>query len=194
MDLITRILSLTLSPALYSQYRYTNLDSELRIQVPDPSKWCTVVAPGALVLTSDGKFAFTKRPIDAHLSPGRIDMPCGHPSGLTPTQESLPAAIELIVQKEIGEVNVLSMKPLILIFEEPKSAYDLIYVVIVKETSRELLALGKVETMIDNSPEAIAKFLNHENNVSRPVHYSLTYFGRKQYGEEWFLQFCRDKN
>src|SRR3989344_9455514 len=43
-NITKRVLTLTVGRGLYSQYRWTSLDSELRQEIPKPSKWFSALA------------------------------------------------------------------------------------------------------------------------------------------------------
>ena len=196
VDLRHGTLHMNLGQARFSQLRYTNHDPELRAKIPDSRQWCNALTPGALVFTSDNKIVFTRRPLDAHLSPGRLDIPCGHPTGIEdlPSDPSLLKALWAIVEREIGAVEIAEISPLVLILEQPKIEYAFVLEVRVLQSSTRLITRGRVVQAIDASPEAVKRFIREEENVSRPVRDSLLYWGRKTFGEDWFLRFCRDRN
>ncbi len=201
MSWATGLLTLRIGVGCYSQYRYTNLDHELRAAVPDSTEWFNAIVVGALLITADEKIVLTTRPADAHLSAGRLDMPCGHPSGLKalPSNESLLEALRIVIEKELGcSSGKAFCAPLVQVHEEPKLSDDLIFVVRLVELDsgalRRQVGDKKVLTFIDNEPDAIAAFLKSDTKVARPVHLSLACYGRKKFGEKWFLQFCSDKN
>ncbi len=191
-------LTLEVGLGKYSQYRYTNLDPELRKKFPDSSRWFNTLALGALLKTADGKICFTKRPDDALLSPGRLDLPCGHPTNIKeiPSNKNLPIALRAIIEKELGtSVPFMHWRAMLHICEEPKWADDLMCEVITEKTGDELQSKTKKELyFIDATPEKIERFCFEEQGVSRPVHFTLMYYGREMFGEEWFMQFCREEN
>ena len=200
-DLRSNTLELGVSRGRYSEYRFTSLDEDLRKAVPDPKQWFTALALGILAITDDEKFLVFRRPSDAHLSPNTWDLPCGHPSTLmeTPSDYILTQALGKILAKECGyDIPFTNQRPLVLVREEPKNAYDLVFLARIYGTSDEIqarLTTKKEFCFISTEPDSIDGFLLY-NLLSRPLPSALLYYGRKNtgFGEEWFMRHCLEKN
>jgi len=184
----------------YSQYRYTNLDPEARRRFPNQGQWFNALAIGVVLVTADSKIYFKRRPQNVHLSPGRIDIPCGHPSTLkaSPSTSSLWQALEMVVSKEVGKKIDLEFCfgfPIALIREEPKRADDLVFAVSTTSTSEDLRSVTEFETFfLDINPDAVGAFLKSDIEVSRPVPLALAHFGLRLFGRSWFESLCQFPN
>ncbi|MBI2035421.1 MAG: hypothetical protein HYT12_01915 [Candidatus Liptonbacteria bacterium] len=193
-------LTLDVGVGRYSQYRYTNLDPEFRRMFPDQRLWFNTLALGTLVITVDNKIYFSRRPQDAQLSPGRWDIPCGHPSTFeqAPTSDTIFDAVRVVTDKDVElPLRYEFIRPLIQIREEPKYADDLVFVASVRQTSQQIKEAqkpGREISFIDCEADSVALFLRENTNLSRPVYLSLSYFGRGECGEDWFRQFCKHEN
>jgi len=140
-DYGTGLLDLEVSYGKYSQYLFTNLDNKFKREFPNPKWWFNALNIGALVLTSDDKIRLHRRPQSAVQSPGKLDTPCGHPSGMekVASDNIISAAIAAILKKELGfEPTIASVSPIIAFIAHPCLDFNLMYLVSVKETSKEL--------------------------------------------------------
>src|SRR3989344_7152594 len=192
-DLRSNTLELGVSRGRYSEYRFTSLDEDLRKAVPDPKQWFTALALGILAITDDEKFLVFRRPSDAHLSPNTWDLPCGHPStlGETPSDYILNQALGKVLTKECGcDIPFTIKRPLVFVREEPKNAYDLVFLARIRWSSdeiRTLLTTKKEFCFISADSDSIERFLLY-TRLSRPLPSALLYYGRKEFGEEWFMR------
>jgi hypothetical protein len=197
-DRISGRLRLDVSTGRYSQYRYTNLNPAVRQLSPDPGTWFNGIDMGCVLVTSDNKIYLAKRPKKELSSPDQWDIPCGQPSGLDdePSNESLSKGISIVADKDAGmELNIQVLFPLLLICEEPTLAHDIIVVAQTMKSSEDIAAESKRELrFVHCGSLELGKFLAAELNLSRPTYLSLTYFGRREFGEEWFSDHTQRKN
>ena len=190
-----RELVLTVSFSHYGDYVATNLNPSFRQTFPSHLGQNTVVL-GALPRTDDGKLFLNKRPMDARQSPGRIDLPCGHPSELAvvPVGKGIKltegVGLDYIVDKEVGcVVSTRSHRsPLLFMYEEPHRGYNCIYCVqLVYGSSKiESASDNPRKFFIDDDPDEISRFITEAPPCSPPVIPTLLYYGRRKYGDEWF--------
>jgi len=198
-DLRSNTLELGVSRGRYSEYRFTSLDEDLRKAVPDPKQWFTALALGILAITDDEQFLVFRRSASSHLSPNTWDLPCGHPSTLeeTPSNYILTKALGKVLAKECGcDIPFTIERPLVLVREEPKNAYDLVFLARIHGSSdeiRTLLTTKKEFRWIDAKPASIHNALAFDL-LSRPLPSALLYYGRREFGEEWFMRHCLEKN
>ena len=189
-----RGLTLAVSFSRYGDYVATNLNPSFRYVFP-PEFWQNTIVLGALPRTVDGKLFLNRRPMDAQQSPGRIDLPCGHPSEL----EVVPLGVgikltegvglDYVVNKEVGcAVNYLRRIPLLFMYEEPHRGYNYISIVQLLDTSEMIEATSNNprKFFINDDPDEISRFIGEAPLCSPPVLPTLLYYGRKKYGDGWF--------
>ncbi|GEM_PF-4989935 len=199
IDIRSNALELGVSRGRYSEYRFTSLDEDLRKAMPDQKQWFVALALGVLAITDDGKFLIFHRPSSEHLCPDTWDLPCGHPSTLTetPSNHILIPALRNVLAKECGyDIPFTIERPLVFVREEPKNAYDLVFLARTHESSDKIqarLTTKKEFRFISADSSSIAGELI-SSNLASPLPSALLYYGRKEFGEEWFMRFCLEKN
>jgi len=201
----SNILSLTVEKGTYRDYRFSSLDEECRAVFPD-DLWFSALCIGALVVTDEGEdkdgfFCFGQRPLDAIQSPGRIDMPMGHPAR---PEEYRPADLAgYKVWQELGlDVEFLELSPLGLTREEPARAYNLAYYAKIGMSKEELEAREEEQEETHHkgrfffpaTVEGVEELLRRAWKTketgglefSPPVLRTLMEYGRKMFGLAWY--------
>ncbi len=188
----TGVLNLEVSYGCYSQYFFTNLDDEFRRKFSNSRYWFNALNIGALLITADNKLRLHKRSPDARQSPGKLDTPCGHPTGMkeVPAKELIPAALEAILKKELGfAVTITSTLPLVAFIAHPNLDFNLMYLVKVAETGKELearkMALSgekhKEVYFIDAATENLTSFLkSRRRELSRSLPEAILHLIRRE--------------
>ena len=192
-DQLRRKLLLAVGWGRFTDRKFTNLDPLLRKRYPEPAYWFNALTPGAVVLAADNKIFLSRRSNEVDLSKGRIDIPCGHPSGLREMPSGstfISQVIKDVVFRETGNVHMKGLHPLVLLQEFPHNDFDLIYVVRVAESGSQLATQApgnKPVFLLEANPDKVTRFLqDNRENMSRPTAAALLLFGARAFGQEWF--------
>jgi len=198
----TGLLEIHIETGTYKDYRGTSLDPVSRELFSD-NCWFRALCVGGLVQTSDGFWVFGRRPMDAHQSPGKIDMPMGHP--VEADLYDLRTLVKLKVAQELGceDIEFHHLEPLAFIREDPIGGFDMVYYVVVK-SSREDLSHDvpeegthhKERFFLPTTQNAVNEFLRRACSTnpeewllcSPPLVPSLRTWGRRYFdeGQSWY--------
>jgi hypothetical protein len=191
------VLTFDVSYGRYSQYFFTNLDEEFRKKFPSPKSWFNPLNIGALVMTGDNMLWFHRRPAFSRQSPGKIDTPCGHPTGMseqTEPEDLVSQALRTIISKEMGYIpTILELKPLVAFWAHPDYDFNLMYLVKIRETSNELYnkALSAKQNtedfiFVSSETDSLTTFLRSHKKLSRSAPEAILHLIRLQRLEKRF--------
>lgn len=177
----------------YAEYYGTCLDDDFRREFPQKDwsdDWFTALCFGALPETTDGYFCLGQRGMDEIQSPGKFDMPMGHPRRLLPVNEMVnnKVAFEL----GINPFSVEEYHPLALVKE--RGGYNLIYSAQLNLSSGEIEKANppgahKARFFLRADAEHLEKFLRQVQlgriQASPPVVPALILRGGELFGKDW---------